>query len=137
MKTLALRMERHCQNAQLVAEMLQSLPKVERVNYLGLPEHPDFELAQQQMQGPGGMISFELQGGLEAGKVFMNKLQFCTLTPTLGDVDTLVLHPATMSHRAIAPEVRRAHGISDGLVRISVGIEDVADILSDLEQAIG
>ena len=137
MKTLALRMERHCQNAQLVAEMLQSLPKVERVNYLGLPEHPDFELAQQQMQGPGGMISFELQGGLEAGKAFMNKLQFCTLTPTLGDVDTLVLHPATMSHRAIAPEVRQAHGISDGLVRISVGIEDVADILSDLEQAIG
>lgn len=137
MKTLALRMERHCQNAQLVAEMLALLPAVKQVNYLGLAEHPDYELAQRQMQGPGGMISFELEGGLEAGKAFMNNLNFCTLTPTLGDVDTLVLHPATMSHRALAPEVRRAHGISDGLVRISVGIEDVADILHDLEQAIG
>lgn len=137
MKTLALRMERHCQNAQLVAEMLQALPKVKKVNYLGLADHPDFDLAQRQMQGPGGMISFELDGGLEAGMAFMNKLNFCTLTPTLGDVDTLVLHPATMSHRALDPDVRRAHGISDGLVRISVGIEDIADILHDLEQAIG
>ncbi len=137
MKTLALRMERHCQNALMVAEMLQSLPKVSQVSYLGLPEHPDHKLAQQQMQGPGGMISFELEGGIAAGKQFMNRLQFCTLTPTLGDVDTLILHPATMSHRALDPDVRRAHGISDGLVRISVGIEDVADILQDLEQAIG
>ena len=137
MKTLALRMERHCQNAQIVAEMLEALPKVQRVNYIGLPDHPDYELAQRQMQGPGGMISFELDGGLEAGKNFMNRMQFCTLTPTLGDVDTLILHPATMSHRALDPEVRRAHGISDGLIRISVGIEDVADILQDLEQAIG
>ncbi|MEL6655079.1 MAG: aminotransferase class I/II-fold pyridoxal phosphate-dependent enzyme [Bacteroidota bacterium] len=137
MKTLALRMERHCQNAQIVAEMLQALPSVQHVNYLGLLDHPDYELAQRQMQGPGGMISFELEGGLEAGKQFMNRLKFCTLTPTLGDVDTLILHPATMSHRALDPEVRRAHGISDGLVRISVGIEDVADILQDLEQAIG
>ncbi len=137
MKTLSLRMERHCQNAQLVAEMLQALPQVVQVNYLGLPDHTDYELAQRQMQGPGGMISFELAGGLEAGKSFMNKLQFCTLTPTLGDVDTLVLHPATMSHRALDPDIRRAHGISDGLVRISVGVEDIADILHDLEQAIG
>ncbi|MEL7250314.1 MAG: aminotransferase class I/II-fold pyridoxal phosphate-dependent enzyme [Bacteroidota bacterium] len=137
MKTLALRMERHCQNAQIVAEMLQALPNVQHVNYLGLLDHPDYDLAQRQMQGPGGMISFELEGGLEAGKQFMNRLKFCTLTPTLGDVDTLILHPATMSHRALDPEVRRAHGISDGLIRISVGIEDVADILQDLEQAIG
>jgi methionine-gamma-lyase len=136
MKTLALRMERHCQNASLVAEMLENHPKVERVNYLGLKDHPDYELAQRQMQGPGGMISFEIQGGLAAGMAFMNKLQFCTLTPTLGDVDTLVLHPATMSHRAIPPEIRQASGITDGLVRISVGIEDIADILLDLEQAI-
>lgn len=137
MKTLALRMERHCQNAQIVAEMLQALPNVQHVNYLGLLDHPDYDLAQRQMQGPGGMISFELEGGLEAGKQFMNRLKFCTLTPTLGDVDTLILHPATMSHRALDPEVRKAHGISDGLIRISVGIEDVADILQDLEQAIG
>lgn len=137
MKTLALRMERHCQNAQIVAEMLNTNEKVAVVHYLGLPDHPDHELAKSQMQGPGGMISFELLGGLEAGKAFLNRLKFCTLTPTLGDVDTLILHPATMSHRAIDPEVRRAHGISDGLIRISVGIEDVADILHDLEQAIG
>jgi len=136
MKTLALRMERHCQNAQIVAEMLVANDKVAVVHYLGLPDHPDHELAKAQMQGPGGMISFELIGGLEAGKSFLNRLKFCTLTPTLGDVDTLILHPATMSHRAIDPEVRRAHGISDGLIRISVGIEDVADILHDLEQAI-
>lgn len=136
MKTLALRMERHCQNAQIVAEMLADHEHVKQVHYLGLTNHPDHELAKAQMQGPGGMISFELDGGIEAGKAFLNKLQFCTLTPTLGDVDTLVLHPATMSHRAIDPEVRRAHGITDGLIRISVGIEDVADILHDLEQAI-
>lgn len=136
MKTLALRMERHCQNAQIVAEMLVANDKVAVVHYLGLPDHPDHELAKAQMQGPGGMISFELIGGLDAGKSFLNRLKFCTLTPTLGDVDTLILHPATMSHRAIDPEVRRAHGISDGLIRISVGIEDVADILHDLEQAI-
>jgi methionine-gamma-lyase len=136
MKTLALRMERHCQNAQMVAEMLLAQDKVATVHYLGLLDHPDHELAKTQMQGPGGMISFELVGGLTAGKAFLNRLKFCTLTPTLGDVDTLVLHPATMSHRAIDPEVRRAHGISDGLIRISVGIEDIADILYDLEQAI-
>jgi methionine-gamma-lyase len=136
MKTLALRMERHCQNAQIVAEMLTANEQVETVYYLGLTDHPDHELAKVQMQGPGGMISFELKGGLEAGKAFLNRLRFCTLTPTLGDVDTLVLHPATMSHRAIDPEVRRAHGITDGLIRISVGIEDVADIMHDLEQAI-
>jgi len=137
MKTLALRMERHCLNAQLIADYLAPHPQVQQVNYLGLPEHPDYELVQRQMQGPGGMISFELQGGLAAGKAFMNKLRFCTLTPTLGDVDTLVLHPATMSHRAIPPAIRAAHGITDGLVRISVGIEDVADIIHDLKQALG
>ncbi|MEM1216398.1 MAG: PLP-dependent transferase, partial [Bacteroidota bacterium] len=124
-------------NAQIIAEMLRTHPAVAKVNYLGLTDHPDFELAKRQMQGPGGMMSFELKGGLEAGKQFMNRLQLCTLTPTLGDVDTLVLHPATMSHRAIDPAVRRAAGITDGLVRLSVGIEDVADLLVDLEGALG
>jgi methionine-gamma-lyase len=85
----------------------------------------------------GGILSFELAGGTEAGTSFMNRIKFCTLTPTLGDVDTLVLHPATMSHRGVDPAVRAAHGISDGLVRLSVGVEAVEDIIADLAQAIG
>lgn len=136
LKTLALRMERHCQNAGLVAQMLASHDAVAQVNYIGLHTHPDHALASRQMRGYGGMISFELEGGLAAGMAFMNKLKLCTLTPTLGDVDTLVLHPASMSARAIDPEIRLRHGITDGLVRISVGIEEVDDILSDLEQAL-
>lgn len=136
MKTLALRMKQHSENARQVAEFLRQHPKVVQVNALSLEDHPDFTLAQRQMSDTGGMISFELQGGLAAGKQFMNRLQFCTLTPTLGDVDTLILHPATMSHRTVPKDVREAHGIPDGLVRISVGIEDVADIMADLEQAI-
>ena len=136
MKTLALRMRQHTENAQHIAEFLQAHPAVEQVNYLGLPDHPDFELARRQMDQPGGMISFSLAGGLAAGKAFMNRLRFCTLAPTLGDTDTLVLHPATMSHRALPREQRLAHGITDGLVRISVGIEDVEDIIGDLRQAI-
>lgn len=136
MKTLALRMKQHSENARQVADFLKQHPKVVQVNALSLEDHPDFALAQRQMNDTGGMISFELEGGLEAGKAFMNRLQFCTLTPTLGDVDSLILHPATMSHRAVPKEVREAHGIPDGLVRISVGIEDVEDIIVDLEQAI-
>ncbi len=136
LKTLPLRMERHSQNAQAVAEWLAAHPRVNRVNYPGLPDHPDRQTVATQMSLTGGMLSFELAGGTSAGMSFMNRIKFCTLTPTLGDVDTLVLHPATMSHRGVDPAVRAAHGISDGLVRLSVGIEPVADILADLEQAI-
>lgn len=136
MKTLPLRMERHCQNAQAVANMLDEHPAVAHVNYLGLDSHPDHALAQRQMQGMGGMLSFELKGGQPAAAAFINALRMCTLTPTLGDVDTLVIHPATMSHRAIPADVRRAQGITDGLVRVSVGIEDEIDILEDLAQAL-
>lgn len=137
LKTLPLRMERHSQNAQQVAEFLAGEPQVVKVNYPGLPGHPDEATIKAQMSLMGGMLSFELGGGTAAGMDFMNRIKFCTLTPTLGDVDTLVLHPATMSHRGVAPEVRRAHGISDGLIRLSVGVEAVADIIADLEQAIG
>ena len=137
LKTLALRMERHAENALRVAEYLQKHSRVTTVNYPGLPDHPDAALIERQMRTHGGMLSFELEGGLEAAKRFMNRLEFCTLTPTLGDVDTLVLHPATMSHRGIPPEKRLAYGITDGLVRLSVGIEAVEDILGDVEQAIG
>ncbi len=136
LKTLALRMEKHSQNAQAVAEYLLAHPKVSRVNYPGLAHHPDREIVEKQMKIMGGMLSFELAGGSEASFRFMNTIRFCTLTPTLGDVDTLVLHPASMSHRGLDPSVRLAHGISDGLIRLSVGIEAIEDILEDLEQAV-
>ncbi|MCB0628894.1 MAG: PLP-dependent transferase, partial [Lewinella sp.] len=137
MKTLELRMIRHCSNALAIAEYLEKHPKVEQVNYPGLPSHPDHQLAKRQMKAFGGMLSFELAGGLEAGKEFMDKLQFCTLAPTMGDVDTLVLHPASMSHLRVPREVRIANQITDGLIRLSVGIENVEDIITDLEQAMG
>lgn len=137
LKTLPLRMERHSENALEVAQYLQRHPEVARVNYPGLEDHPDRAVIDRQMDLYGGMLSFELRGGTPAGMAFMNKIKFCTLTPTLGDVDTLVLHPATMSHRGVAPEVRLAHGITDGLVRLSVGVEKVEDIIADLAQAIG
>ncbi|TNE64427.1 MAG: aminotransferase class I/II-fold pyridoxal phosphate-dependent enzyme [Bacteroidetes bacterium] len=136
LKTLALRMERHCTNALTLAEFLQNHPAVEKVHYPGLPNHPDHALARRQMLGGfGGMLSFELKGGMESGMRFMNRLRFCTLAPTLGDVDTLLLHPASSSHLNVPREVREQNGITDGMIRISVGIENVADIIADLEQA--
>ncbi|MEM1322052.1 MAG: aminotransferase class I/II-fold pyridoxal phosphate-dependent enzyme [Bacteroidota bacterium] len=136
LKTLELRMQRHSSNALAVAQFLEQHPKVSRVNYNGLPSHPDHELAKKQMRAFGGMLSFELQDGLQAGIDFMNRIQFCTLAPTLGDVDTLVLHPASSSHINVAPEVRLRNGITDGLIRLSVGIENPEDIIGDLEQAL-
>lgn len=137
LKTLSLRMDRHCSNAQALAEFLEQHPAVSRVNYPGLPSHPDHALAQRQMRGNGGMLSFELKGGLEAGIACMNRIRFCTLAPTLGDTDTLILHPASMSHLSVPKAVRLENGITDGLVRVSVGIEHVDDIREDLKQAIG
>ena len=135
LKTLALRMDRHCANAEEIAKRLEMHPAVNRVNYCGLPSHQDYSIAQKQMRGCGGMMSFELKGGLDAGLQFMNKIKTCTLAPTLGDVDTLILHPVSMSHRGIPREQREAVGITDGLIRLSVGIENVEDIWADLEQA--
>lgn len=137
LKTLPLRMLEHGRNAQAVAEYLLQNDRVSCVNYPGLPAHADCTIISKQMTGFGGMLSFELAGGLEAAKSFMNALKFCTITPTLGDVDTLVLHPATMSHRGIKPEIREAYGITSGLVRMSVGIEALEDILGDVKQALG
>ncbi|MEN0002787.1 MAG: aminotransferase class I/II-fold pyridoxal phosphate-dependent enzyme [Bacteroidota bacterium] len=136
LRTLGLRMQRHCENAQAVAEFLQTRPGIVQVNYPGLPSHPDYAVAKKQMRGFGGMLSFELAGGLAAGMQFVERSQFCKLAPTLGDVDTLIMHPASMSHSKIKPEVRRQYGITDGLVRLSIGIENVEDILEDLEQAL-
>lgn len=135
MKTLALRMERHSENALGIAQFLEGHDEVERVNYCGLPSHPDFAIAEKQMKKYGGMLSFELKGGIEAGIKFMNAIKFCTLAPTLGEVDTLVLHPASMSHLNIPKEIRLRNGITDGLIRLSVGIEHVDDLIEDLEQA--
>lgn len=138
LKTFPLRMRKHCDNAQTIAEWLEKHPKIGKVNYPGLASHEDHELAKYQMRnGFGGMLSFELKGGLAAGISMMNKVNFCSLAPTLGDTETLILHPASMSHLNVPRPLREANGITDGLIRLSVGIEDVADIIADLEQAIG
>ncbi len=136
LKTLALRMEKHSANALEIARYLTGHPRVSKVNYPGLEDHPSHALARRQMKHFGGMVSFEVAGHLEEAVTFMRKLKFCILAPTLGDVDTLILHPATMSHLNIPREVRLSEGITDGLVRISAGIEDVRDIIKDLEQAL-
>ncbi len=135
-RTLSLRMDRHCANAQAIAEWLSTHPKVGKVNYNGLTSHPDHELAKRQMKGFGGMLSFELKGGLDAGIRFMNGISFCSLAPTLGDVDTLILHPASSSHVNVDKELRERNGITDGLIRLSVGIENSADIMTDLGNAL-
>ena len=136
LKTMPLRMRQHSENALKIAQTLEAHPSVLKVNYPGLPSHPDHALAAQQLQnGYGGMLSFELVGVLEAGLSFMNKIKLCSLAPTRGNVDTLILHPASMSHLRIPRDVRMANGITDGLIRLSIGIEDVEDILLDLTQA--
>ena len=136
LKTFDLRMERQCSNAMQVAQALENHPEVERVYYPGLASHPDYSLVQKQMMEYGGMISFELKGGLEAGKRMMNRVKIATLAVSLGNVDTLIQHPASMTHRNTPREERLAAGISDGLVRLSVGIEDPADLVRDLLEAI-
>lgn len=136
LKTLALRMDAHCRNARRLAEWLAGHPAVERVHYPGLPDHPQAELARRQMRAPGGMISFELVGGLPAVERFVSRLRLFVLAESLGGVESLVCHPARMTHASIPPSERRRRGISDSLVRISVGLEHVDDLLDDLAQAL-
>ncbi len=136
LKTLHLRMARHSENGQAVAEFLEAHAKIERVIYPGLASHPQHAIAKAQMTGFAGMISFELKGGLEAGKTVMNNVELCGLAESLGAVETMITHPASMTHVEVPVEERRARGLSDGLVRLSVGIEDVEDIIADLEQAL-
>lgn len=135
-KSLALRMQRHCENAQAIAEFLEGHPAVERVHFPGLPSHPQYELARRQMSGPGGVVSFELKGGFEAGKRMMNATRLCALAVSLGGVESLIQHPASMTHAGMTQGQRCEAGITEGLVRVSVGIEDVNDIRADLEQAL-
>lgn len=136
MKTLEVRMERHCSNAMAVAEFLEAHPSVEKVHYLGLSSHPDHTLAMSQMRHAGGVLSFELKGGLEAGKKFIDNLKMCVRAVSLGTCDSLLSHPASMTHYGVAKEKREAYGITDGLIRMSVGIENIEDILNDLDQAL-
>lgn len=135
-KTLEVRMQRHCENAMKVAEFLGKHSAVAKVNYAGLNSHPDYAIAQKQMKHPGAMLSFELKGGLQSGIDFMNKLKMCVRTVSLGTVDTLLSHPASMTHHSVAKEQREKYGISDGLIRMNVGIENIEDILADLEQSL-
>ena len=135
-KTLDIRMKKHASNAQGVAEFLENHPKVASVTYPGLPSHPMYQVAKEQMSGFSGMISFELTGGISAGKTLMNSVQLAQIAESLGSVETMIAHPATMTHTAIPKEERLASGLTDGLVRISVGIENVNDIIYDLEIAL-
>jgi len=136
LKTLALRMERHCSSAFEIAQWLEAHPKVRRVYYPGLPSHPQHALAKKQMRAFGGMISMELQGTLDDAKRFLERCQLFTLAESLGGVESLIEHPALMTHGSVPPEVRATLGISDTLVRLSVGIEDVDDLMGDLEAAL-
>ncbi len=135
-KTLAVRMREHESNARLVAAFLGEHPKVARVFYPGLPNHPQRDIARRQMSGFGGMISFEVKGGLEPARRVVERTRLFTLAESLGGVESLIELPAAMTHASIPAETRRAHGVADGLVRVSVGIEDAADLISDLDRAL-
>jgi cystathionine gamma-lyase len=137
LKTLHVRMERHAENAMQVARMLEKHPKVERVIYPGLESHPQHAIARKQMSGFGGMITFFLKGGLPEARSFLEKVRIFTLAESLGGVESLIEHPAIMTHASIPAATRQELGIHDNLVRISVGIEDVKDLLADLQQALG
>lgn len=136
LKTLAVRMERHCNNAQKVADFLENHPAVESVIYPGLRSFPQYDLAERQMSLPGGIISFEVKGGMEAGKKLLNNLHMLVIAVSLGDAETLIQHPASMTHSPYTPEERAASGISEGLIRISVGLENAEDIIADLKQSL-
>ncbi|MER3463759.1 MAG: cystathionine gamma-synthase [Chitinophagaceae bacterium] len=136
-KTLEVRMDRHSSNALAVAQFLEKNDKVSKVNYVGLPSHPDYAIAQKQMRNGGGMLSFELKEGLQGGIQFMDRLQMCLRTVSLGTVDTLLSHPASMTHYSVPKEQREKYGITDGLIRMNVGIESIDDIIADLAQSLG
>jgi cystathionine gamma-lyase len=137
LKTLAVRMERHCANARQLAEWLTQQPQVDRVYYPGLPSHPNHDLARRQMRDFGGMISFHLRGGRPAAERFVTRTKLFSLAESLGGVESLLCHPATMTHASIPADVRQARGIDDALLRLSVGIEDVEDLQADLKNALG
>ena len=136
LRTLGIRMERHCRNAALVADFLQKNDAVGKVNFPGLSDHPDHDIAMKQMKAPSPVLSFELKGGFDAGVRFMNALQLCTNAVSLGTCDTILSHPASTTHVGVPREKRLEFGISDGLIRMSVGMENIEDLLADLGQAL-
>ncbi len=136
LKTLGIRIERAQSSAMRIAQWLEQQPEISRMRYIGLESHPQHELAARQMSGFGSMISFELAGGIEAGRILMDHVRLATLAVSLGGVETLIEHPASMTHAGMSPQDRRAAGLSDGLVRYSVGIEDVEDLIADLRHAL-
>ena len=136
MKTLGVRMRQHNENALKIARWLEADPRIETVRYPFLESNPQYDIAKKQMRGGGGMISFDVKGGLEVGKKFINSLKLCTLAVSLGDTETLVEQAAAMTHTMIPKEVREAAGITDGMIRMSVGLEDPDDIIADLDQAL-
>lgn len=135
-KTLGVRMERHSSNAMKIAQFLDNHPAITRVYYPGLLTHPQYDLYKRQMSLPGGVISFEISGGFESGRRMINAVNLCLLAVSLGDTETLIQHPASMTHSPVPPEERLKAGITDGLIRLSVGLEDPDDIIEDLQQAI-
>ena len=136
LKTLSIRVKKQQESAQKIAEWLEKHPKVASVSYPGLPSHPQYELGKQQMDGPGSLISFELKGGIDAGKKLMENTHLILLAVSLGGVESLISHPASMTHSKMSKEARLSSGITDGLVRFAVGIEDFEDIQADLEYAL-
>ncbi|MBV8796836.1 MAG: PLP-dependent transferase, partial [Hyphomicrobiales bacterium] len=136
LKTLEVRMERHSRSALEIAGQLERHPRVSYVAYPGLKSFPQYELAQRQMRQPGGLIAFELEGGVEAGMDFMNGLELIVRAVSLGDAETLVQHPASMTHATYSADERKRHGISDNLFRLSVGLENVEDLTADIAQAL-
>ncbi|WP_188051329.1 PLP-dependent aspartate aminotransferase family protein [Flavobacterium sp. GP15] len=136
LETLAVRVEKHCQNALQVAEFLENHPKVKQVKYPFLKSHPQYDIAKKQMSLGGNIVAFEIKGGLEAGRTFLDKIKLCSLSPNLGDTRTIVTHPASTTHSKLSVEERLAVSITDGLVRVSVGLETVKDVIADLEQAL-
>jgi O-succinylhomoserine sulfhydrylase len=136
LETLAVRMERHCTNALSLASWLESHPDVSLVKYPFLPSHPQFQLAKKQMRLGGGLVTFEAKGGIEQGREFLNALQMISHTPNLGDTRTIAIHPASTTHSKLTDAERAAVGIMPGLIRISVGLEDIKDIIADVDQAL-
>jgi O-succinylhomoserine sulfhydrylase len=136
LETLAVRLEKHCENALKVAEFLENHPQVNKVKYPFLKSHPQHAIAQKQMKLGGNIVAFEIKGGIEAGRAFLDKIKLCSLSPNLGDTRTIVTHPASTTHSKLSVEERLAVSITDGLVRVSVGLETVGDVIADLEQAL-
>ncbi len=136
LETLAVRVDRHCENALQIAQFLENHPAIKQVRYPFLPSHPGYETARKQMKAGGSMVAFELEGGLEAGRQFLNRVQMCSLTANLGDTRTIVTHPASTTHAKLSPEDQQQAGFTPGLVRCSAGLEHVDDLIADLQQAL-